>query len=292
MKNIKTRYPGGGCADLDVFPIYETLSDLPFDKYPSYLKESVAGICTAGSAVLEILSRQSKVKKNDMFIFFPHSLASLKSKSEDFSIRYFKVHHTLFLDIMSGLCRLTPDFFFYMRQNFVYRLSEAETERFFYFLNLIQQRLENTGPRFRRESVMQLLRIYYFDLYMHFFHDPNAVKSIRHTHKEEIAFHFFRLIAEHYAESREVGFYADKLCLSTKYMSNVVCYVTGKPAKEWIVDHTLLEIKALLRNFNLDIKEIVMQTNFQSQSLMSRFFRNHTGMSPSEFRRTLSGQNL
>lgn len=91
-------------------------------------------------------------------------------------------------------------------------------------------------------------------------------------------------MTEHYSTNREVSFYADKLCISPKYLTMVVHDVTGKSAKECIVEHTLLEIKSLLRDASLDIKDVVRLARFSSQSLLSRFFRKHTGMSPSQYR--------
>lgn len=64
--------------------------------------------------------------------------------------------------------------------------------------------------------------------------------------------------------------------------------VTGQTAKDWIIEYTILELKSLLRNTQLDIKEIVKRTNFPSQSVMSRFFREYTGMTPSEYRNSIS----
>ena len=59
---------------------------------------------------------------------------------------------------------------------------------------------------------------------------------------------------------------------------------SGRSAKEWIVEYTILEIKALLRDSSLEIKEVVSRTNFQSNSVMTRFFREYTGMTPTEYR--------
>ncbi|MFQ9503842.1 MAG: helix-turn-helix domain-containing protein [Alistipes indistinctus] len=54
-----------------------------------------------------------------------------------------------------------------------------------------------------------------------------------------------------------------------------------------IADYTIIGIKALLRNADITIKDVVRQSGFSSQSSFSRFFRKHTGMSPLEYRRTI-----
>lgn len=72
--------------------------------------------------------------------------------------------------------------------------------------------------------------------------------------------------------------------ISAKYLTMLMTENSGRSAKEWIVEYTIIELKALLRDSNLEIKEIALRTNFQSNSVMTRFFREHTGMTPSEYR--------
>ena len=64
----------------------------------------------------------------------------------------------------------------------------------------------------------------------------------------------------------------------------VIKEVSGKSAKDWIVESIVLEIKALLKNTNMNIQEIAVKTNFANQSSLGRFFRKHTGMSLSQYR--------
>ena len=104
------------------------------------------------------------------------------------------------------------------------------------------------------------------------------------TNKEELANKFFGLIMKHFKENKDVAFYADKLCITSKYLTMVIKEVSGKSAKDWIVEYIVLEIKALLKNTNMNIQEIAVKTNFANQSSLGRFFRKHTGMSLSQYR--------
>lgn len=47
---------------------------------------------------------------------------------------------------------------------------------------------------------------------------------------------FIRLVSENYAKHRNVGFYADLLCLTPKYLSKVVKNFSGNSAPDWIED--------------------------------------------------------
>ena len=63
--------------------------------------------------------------------------------------------------------------------------------------------------------------------------------------------------------------------------------MNGQSPHEMIADYLIIEIKKLLRDSHIDIKNVAQQTNFSSQSALSRFFRQQTGMSPSEYRRMI-----
>ena len=56
-----------------------------------------------------------------------------------------------------------------------------------------------------------------------------------------------QLLKEHYTSERNIGFYADKLCLSPKYLSQMVLAASGRHVKDWVQDYVILEAKALLR---------------------------------------------
>lgn len=87
------------------------------------------------------------------------------------------------------------------------------------------------------------------------------------------------------------NFYAKKMCVSAKHLTMVITDMSGRSAKDWIIEYSILEIKALLRDSDLEIKEVASRTNFQSNSVMTRFFREHTGMTPSEYRERIYVKN-
>ena len=67
---------------------------------------------------------------------------------------------------------------------------------------------------------------------------------------------------KHFKENKDVAFYADKLCITSKYLTMVIKETSGKSAKDWIVEYVILEIKTLLKNTNMNIQEIAIRTNF------------------------------
>lgn len=272
----------------DHLHIYTDISYLPVNEHETYLKEGFSGICTGGTAVIEVFSICRRISPNDLITILPSQLVSIREISKDFSMTFFKVSKTMFLDIMSSLGRITPDFFFYMRKNFQTHLNDRDARRFLGFCQVIDFRGSNDESIFKRETHLHLLRIYYWDFYTHFQKKMSHKKNLPlNSNKEKIAFKFAMLVFEHYKTHRELTFYADKLCISPLYLTKVIQEINGQSAREIIADHVTVEIKKLLRDTNFEIKDVVRQTGFANQSSLSRFFRRHTGMSPSEYRRMI-----
>ena len=95
---------------------------------------------------------------------------------------------------------------------------------------------------------------------------------------------FIALVNEYHCSERGMAFYADKLCLTHKYLSKLIKQASGRSAPDWIDEFVILEAKNLLKYTNMAIKEIVFQLHFPNQSVFYKFFKAHTGMTPSEYR--------
>jgi AraC-like DNA-binding protein len=95
---------------------------------------------------------------------------------------------------------------------------------------------------------------------------------------------FKRLVEANYIEHRGLEFYAERLNLSTKYLSERIKAHTGKTAKAHITERVLLEAKNLLLYSDMDIAEISHSLEFTEPSYFGKFFRKHTGTTPKNFR--------
>lgn len=106
--------------------------------------------------------------------------------------------------------------------------------------------------------------------------------SRRSTYVKE----FMQLVHEHHRTERSVQFYASKLFISPKYLSLMLKESTGRSAVEWIDQYVLLEAKNMLRFSGKNIQQIAYELNFSNQSSFGKYFKNLTGMSPTEFQRS------
>ena len=107
------------------------------------------------------------------------------------------------------------------------------------------------------------------------------------TRADAIFAQFIRLLQENFRTERRVSWYADQLTITPKYLSEVVKQVSKRTTNEWIDSYVVLEIRVMLRNSTKSIKQICNELNFPNQSFLGKYFKEHVGMSPSEFRKKL-----
>ncbi len=107
------------------------------------------------------------------------------------------------------------------------------------------------------------------------------------TRSMKIAGDFKRLVEKNFVTTREVGFYAEKLHITPKHLSEVVKLHSGKSPREIINDMLLLEAKVLLGSTSLTVTQIAHQLHFTDQAHFGHFIKQHTGCSPLELRKKL-----
>lgn len=125
------------------------------------------------------------------------------------------------------------------------------------------------------------LVIYEIDNYLKKIEKPHQV-----THREdELTTSFFILVQEHFKNEHNVQFYADKLCISRKYLTKVINKTTFKSPRDIIHQVLAVEARLLLKNPNLNVNNVAVQLNFSDQASFSKFFKKHSGRSPLEYKK-------
>ena len=97
---------------------------------------------------------------------------------------------------------------------------------------------------------------------------------------------FIRLLEENFRKERRVGWYANKMGITAKYLSEIVKNVSKRTPNEWIDSYVILEIRVMLKNSTRTIGQITEDLNFPNQSFLGKFFKEHVGVSPTEYRKS------
>ena len=101
---------------------------------------------------------------------------------------------------------------------------------------------------------------------------------------EEIFIGFIRLLPQHFAEHRDIAFYASRLNISSVYLSRVIRQVSGRTVIDYISQMLLMEALFLLRTTSMSITQIADRLHFANQSSFSKFFLRMKGVTPKRFR--------
>lgn len=98
---------------------------------------------------------------------------------------------------------------------------------------------------------------------------------------------FMKLVARHFRTHRDVSYYARQLCITTTYLYKLTHQRWNLSPKELIDQQTICEIKTLLANTDMSVKEIAASLHFEDTPYMCRYFKQRTGLSPMEYRNGL-----
>jgi AraC-like DNA-binding protein len=112
--------------------------------------------------------------------------------------------------------------------------------------------------------------------------------SMRQTRAEIIFTKFIKLLEGNFKQERRVGWYAEQLNITPKYLSETIKNVSRRTPNEWIDNYVTIEMRIQLRNSTKSIKEIAEEMNFANQSFLGKYFKEHVGISPSEYRKNKS----
>jgi len=251
-------------------------------EYPVHSDREYIGFCLEGYAEIEVNLIEHTVSKNEIIIISKNQIVFHHKISEDFKFILFSYSNELMNEFVNDI-RKYPPFFVFFRQRFPsFTLNETEARQIQDYYTLMWKVSQNVQNDYKRDSIKHLLSSLLIT--MHYCAKKNTDNPVPTSRKHEILHEFFTLIYEHYKEAKDVSFYADKLCVSPKYLSTLVRKETDRTPKDCIDNYVILESRVLL-NSSFTIQEISQQLNFPNQSFFGKYFKKHTGMSPMNYRK-------
>lgn len=238
--------------------------------------------CEQGEATVTLNLKQYRLFPNTSMIMLPNSVLSLTAASTDFSVRYFAFSEGLF---KAAGFRIEPPFFRHLKNNPCHVRTEPQGRQTIRSLiQLAEIAADDTENRFREAIAQHLLQIFFLDTYDKVQRLLAPGQANGYNRKEELFKQFIDLTHTYCTSQRDVGFYAQRLCISPRYLSSITQQMGQNSAKNIIDEMLMLELKVALQSTTLSMKEIAEKYHFPDQSFFGRYFKKHTGMSPKEFR--------
>lgn len=165
-------------------------------------------------------------------------------------------------------------------------LSDEEAEMLHRYVNLALD-ITKTNSQFVKESIGGLVSSVFYQFAGFLANSKrkeDMEKPVRTTRQRQMLEQFMKLAINDHAREHLVGYYADKMCVTPKYLSKIVKEASGRSVPDWLSELLILDAKNMLRHTDMTIKEISARLNFPSQSFFFRFFKNHTGLTPTQYR--------
>lgn len=244
----------------------------------------IIGICSRGTARFELDLQAYSASKYCMVAITPRHLYKLEDISPDFLCRFI-VFSKAFLLASSIHIHLLESFAFFKPNTAPFRQIEgkAATELLDY-LRLLEEKFYRTNYPFQLEIIRNLLLSFLYEIEGGCPpKEPAATRKL--SRKEELFDQFQHLLFRHFKQERGVRFYADRLFVSPKYLSETIKDVSGRPAGKWIEEAVILEAKVLLRQPAMNVAKVAEALHFPNQSFFGKYFKKNTGKSPSAYLR-------
>jgi AraC-like DNA-binding protein len=240
-------------------------------------------LCVSGTALIRVGLLESRIMKNKETIILPGTVFIILETSEDFWVKMFVFSKEIY---EQTILRLGISFSKYLISAPFYLLPEGSeflksTKLRMEMAELVHNEKNNNFVQFMQRNFVQNYFLYVYDKCLQVFERAESRYSI----KQNRFYDFLSLLDRHIKTERNVEFYAGKLSITPRYLGKITSENTsGESPKDLIDKRLILEIKVLLQCVELSIQQIADDLNFPDQSYLSRYFKHHTGISPSRYR--------
>ena len=259
---------------------HERPKNMSFD-HPFIFEGIVFSICLKGTGKIQINYNEYEITENTIVTIPPKQIVQVMGKSDDFLIEMLAFSPDYLVDMA-----LPKDFDIPKRVMSmpVISITPQEREDILKYHTFIVMAFNRKKHIFFKHVIKGLLYSLLMELSAKYVNNDTIDKVKPSNRSEEIVKQFFPLLKEYHRQERSASFYADKLCITVKYLSGTLKKVTGRPINAWLEDAITMSAKILLKSSDLTVLQISEELNFPNPSYFGRFFKKLTGMTPKEYR--------
>ena len=283
--NFEKAKKWAGCEYLgDNLILLDQLANAPFPKEPRRMNFILLGLCTKGSVRYRMDMQEQLLTPGHIIVASERHIIDQCEASPDLEGLCMMMSTPFYNEIMSNVSDLSALFLF-AHNHPIFPFSERDQQVFTDYFHVIRSKMTESGSYFRHDLVRTLMLAMFYDL-AGVIYQFQQVKDTRQTRADVIFTQFIHLVEANCRQERRVSWYAKQLCITPKYLSETVKHVSQRTPNEWIDNYVILEARVLLKNTSQSIKEIAKELHFPNQSFLGKYFKEHVGMSPSEYRKS------
>ena len=261
----------------------DRISEAPIPQSSTRLNFILMAMCKKGKAQYSIDTRQQMVKPGDLLFVSERHVVDNYVASPDFECLCIMLTTEYYHGFVQDVKNVSSLLLFSMN-NPVVPLTNKEIQVFTNYFETIREKMADTSHHYRSPLIKALLLAMFYDM-SNVIYRVERQGNRKHTRAEAIFANFIHLLEQNFRTQRRVSWYAEQLCITPKYLSEIVKKISLRTPNEWIDSYVILEARVLLKNTTKSIKEITDELNFPNQSFLGKYFKEHVGVSPSEYRK-------
>lgn len=254
---------------------------------PEVLDGMALTVCEQGSMEAVLDQKPRRMDSSSIMVLRPgHHIKHCRA-SEDFK-GYIIVGDQAWIErLLPSFNTMVPVTIYFLDTPAI-KVSREELQELRVTYDGLQRRLHRGPAPLSEQAVQALCHVLFFDvLAIYLANLPTS--PVRTTRRQELMTQFVQLVEENFRTERSVSFYAGRIFVTPKHLSAIIRSASGHGASEWIDQRVLAEARELLGESGRSIQEIAQMLNFRTQSLFGKYFKQHTGMSPREYRQNQMG---
>ena len=263
--------------------VMDKIRDLPENS--AYTTEHVlVMICTTGKIQFDYDGQLTTVHKGELFLGVPGSVVSDYMVSPDFDCKLIAVKPT---EVMASreLHTMVINSMLHIKTHPVARLTETDAEDVFAYHDLICRRIRLAEHRYKNGEVRSLINAFLLRMIGIIDSGTEVKETESSVRGEQLVEKFVWMVNEDCGRNRLVEYYADRLNITSKYLSTLVRNILGRTPTDVIKVVTMKEIERRLRYTGDSIKQISQAMNFPNTSFFGKYFKQHSGMTPNSYRK-------
>ena len=263
--------------------VMDKIRDLPENS--AYTTEHVlVMICTTGKIQFDYDGQFTTVHKGELFLGVPGSVVSDYMVSPDFDCKLIAVKPT---EVMASreLHTMVINSMLHIKTHPVARLTETDAEDVFAYHDLICRRIRLAEHRYKNGEVRSLINAFLLRMIGIIDSGTEVKETESSVRGEQLVEKFVWMVNEDCGRNRLVEYYADRLNITSKYLSTLVRNILGRTPTDVIKVVTMKEIERRLRYTDDSIKQISQAMNFPNTSFFGKYFKQHSGVTPNSYRK-------
>lgn len=261
--------------------LVDNLSDMRLFSHPARLRATTVLVCTQGIIECSINLKNYTVAENHLLVNFSGDIIQIHRTE---NVRgYAIILSEEYLREVQLDFRMRAQSYMNIRGNGPVAVPRDELTSLKPYYRLFKKNMEESNADVIR-GLAQALSYTIISLLNHYNKPVQTDGRYETSRKEQLFEKFMSLLDTYHGQERAIQFYADKMCLTPKYLSGMIKAYSGKGPLEWINEFVILEAKMMLRYTDLSVQEIAYRLNFPTQSAFGKYFKQQIGASPKHFR--------